>query len=146
MFCDALCKLSAAQQVTADAVSGNTFDAGNVTPKRRLGDGEKMGVAVTITAAGTNTGSAKIQIITSAAANLGSPLVVGELDLAAADLAAGKTYVVALSTGIAMLRYLGMNYDITGTVDFTVDAYLAPLSMLAPEVPTAYADAISIGA
>jgi hypothetical protein len=56
-------------------------------------------------------------------------LIVGEIDLATADIAAGKVYLIALSQGIAWLRYFGLNYDITGTVDFTVDAYLVPHSM-----------------
>jgi hypothetical protein len=144
MFVDALTLLSSAQQVTADAVSGNTIDLGNVTPKRKIGVGEAMGVAIAITAIGTNTGSAKLTIITSAAAALTSPLIVGELDLATADIAAGKVYVVAMSSGIAMLRYVGIHYDITGTVDFTVTAHMAPLSMLANNQPETYADAITV--
>lgn len=131
MILDALLKLSAAQQVTADAVSGNTIDLGNVTPKRKIGVGEPMGVVVVISAIGTNTGSAKLTVIQSAAAALTSPQIIGEIDLATADIAVGKAYVVAVSSGIPALRYLGMHYDITGTVDFTVDAYFGPLSMMA---------------
>lgn len=144
MFVDALTLLSDGQQVTADAVSGNTIDLGNVTPKRKIGVGEPMGVAVAITAIGTNTGSAKLTVITSAAAALTSPLIIGEIDLATADIAAGKVYVIPVASGIAMLRYFGLHYDITGTVDFTVDAHLAPLSMLANNQPETYADAITV--
>jgi len=144
MFCDALLKLCAAQAVTADAVSVSSVDLGNVTPKRKLGVGEPMGILVTITAIGTNTGSAKIQAIVSAAAALSAPLIVGEIDLATADIAAGGSFIVPLAQGIAYLRYIGLNFDITGTVDFTVDAYgPAPLSMLSTKAET-YADAISV--
>lgn len=129
MILDSLLKVSAAQQVTADAVSTNAIDLGNVTPKRKLSVGEAMAFLVAITAIGTNTGSAKITPIMSAAANLGTPTIIGEVDLATADIAAGKVYIIPLSQGLAFLRYLGLNYDITGTVDFTVDAYLVPLSM-----------------
>lgn len=135
-YMDALTKLAAAQQVTADAVGNNTYDAGNVTPKRKLGVGEPMGVLFVITALGTTTGSSKLQIITSAAASLTSPLIIGELDLAAADHAVGKAYVVAMSHGIAYLRYIGVNFDITGTVDYTVDAYMGPLSTLSSNYET----------
>jgi hypothetical protein len=90
MFLDALLKVATAQQVTADAASNNTVDFGNVTPKRKIGVGEPLGIAVFITAVGTNTGSAKLEAIVSAAANLGTPTIVGEVDLATADLAAGK--------------------------------------------------------
>lgn len=129
MFVDALCQLSDAQAVTADAASGNTFDAGNVTPKRQLGAGEPMCLAMVITAVGTNTGSAIIQAIMSEAANLGTPTVVGEVHLATADLVAGKIVIVPIGQGPAHLRYWGAYYDITGTVDFTVDTFLMPLSM-----------------
>lgn len=130
MILDALLKVSAAQQVTADAVSANTIDFGNVTPKRKISVGEPMGYLVVITAVGTNTGSAKITAIQSAAANLGSPQILGEVDLVTADLAAGKRFIVAVSQSDAdALRYWGLNFDITGTVDFTVDAYFGPLSM-----------------
>lgn len=129
MIVDALCKLSAAQQVTADAASGNTYDAGLVTPKRKLGVGEALAVVFTISAIGTNTGSAKFQVITSAAANLGTPTIVGEVDLATADIAVGGTFIVPISQGVPALRYWGAYYDITGTVDFTVDAYLQPRDM-----------------
>ena len=128
MFVDALSKLSAAQQVTADAVSGNTIDLGNVTPKRAIGTGEVVGVGIFITAVGTQTGSAVIELIESAASNLGSPVVVARLVLVTAELALGKKHFLAVPPGQTKLRYLGLNYDITGTVDFTVDAYLMPQS------------------
>ncbi len=129
MILDALLKVSAAQQVTADAVSGNTVDFGNVTPKRKVAVGEPLALVVCITAIGTNSGSAKIQAIQSAAAALTSPQILGEVDLQAADIVAGKVVVVPLGQGIPALRFAGANYDITGTVDFTVDAYITPLSM-----------------
>jgi len=138
MILDALLKLSAAQQVTADADSTNTIDLGNTTPKRNAATGEPLCCFVGITAAGTNTGSAKLTVIQSAAENLSSPQIIGEIDLAAADLAAGKQYKIALSAGIPPLRYLGLHYDITGTVDFTVDAFLQPDDMASIE-PASYA-------
>lgn len=129
MILDALLKVSAAQQITADAVSANTIDFGNVTPKRKVAVGEPLAYVVAITAKGTTTGSSKIQAIQSAGADLSSPQIIGEIDLAAADHAVGKVVVIPLSQGIPALRYGGLNYDITGTVDYTVDAYLTPLSM-----------------
>lgn len=128
MILDALLKVSAAQQVTADAVSTNTVDMGNVTPKRRVSVGTAMAYVVAITAIGTNTGSSKLQAIQSAAAALTSPQILGEIDLATADIAAGKIYIIPLGSGIPALRYHGMNHDITGTVDYTVDAY-GPMPM-----------------
>jgi hypothetical protein len=143
MILDALLKVSAAQQVTSDAVSGNTIDFGNTTPKRDMSVGEPMAYLVVITAIGTNSGSAKLTAIQSAAANLGSPQIVGEIDLVTADIAVGRQYVIPISSGIAPLRYGGINYDITGTVDFTVDAYFGPLSMLQQRF-TAYAKGYAV--
>jgi hypothetical protein len=123
MILDVLTRLSSAQQVTADAVSTNTYDAGNVTPKRKLAVGEPMCMIVAITALGTTTGSSKLQAIMSAASNLGTPTIVGEVDLATADIAVGKVYIIPIAAGLTALRYWGVNHDITGTVDYTVDTY-----------------------
>lgn len=130
MILDALLKVSAAQQITADAASTNEVDLGNVTPKRRIGGGEPMGFFMGITAVGTNTGSSKVQVVQSAASGLGTPTIIGELDLAAGALVAGGAFVIPIGRGIAALRYIGMYHDITGTVDYTVDAYgPLPLSL-----------------
>lgn len=144
MILDALLKLSAAQQVTADAVSTNAVDNGNLTPKRNMGAGEPIGVGVFITAIGTNTGSAKLQAVYSAATGLTSPVIVGEVDLATADIAAGKAYFIPVSPGSApALEFLGANYDITGTVDFTVDTYVMPQSTFA-QLAATYAKGYTI--
>lgn len=124
MILDALTKVSAAQQVTADAVSTSSYDCGNITPKRKMGVGRGLVAVVCITAIGTNTGSTKLQVIQSAAAALTSPQILGEIDLATADIAAGKIYIIPIGAGIPGLRYLGVNHDITGTVDYTVDTYI----------------------
>jgi hypothetical protein len=130
MFLDANLQVCADQAVTADAASENTIDFGNTTPKRKMGVGEPMGYGIFINAIGTNTGSAKLLAVQSAAADLGSPQTVGQVDLAAADIAVGKAYFVPVSPGQApALRYGGLFFDITGTVDFTVDAFLMPQSM-----------------
>jgi hypothetical protein len=144
MFVDANLQLCSAQQVTADAASENTLDLGNVTPKRHIGDGEPMVVSVSITAAGTNSGTADIQVIESANADLSSPTVLAIRRLATADLAAGKVHLANVPKGKPNARYFGIYFDITGTVDFTVDAYVMPASMAAPEKPESYADAITI--
>lgn len=144
MILDALLKVSAAQQVTADAASQNSVDFGNVTPKRKIAEGEPMCYVMAITAVGTNTGSSKVQAIESAAANLGSPQIVGELDLAATDLVAGKAYIIAISSGIPALRYSGMYHDITGTVDYTVDAYGPMPRSMAAHLASTYAKGYTI--
>lgn len=131
MFVDALTLVSSGQQVTADAVSTNTIDLGLVTPKRAIGDGEPMGFAVVITAVGTNSGSADFQAISSAAANLGSPTVLSLIRLVTADLVLGKIVFVPIPPGTPAQQFLGLNYDITGVVDFTVKAWLTSQALFA---------------
>ena len=144
MFVDALTRVSNGQQVTADAVSTNDIDMGNVTPKRNVPVGEPMAYCVAITAVGTNTGSAKIQAIQSATAGLGSGTVIlGEVDLVTANLVAGQIILVPCGFGPAPLRYHGLNFDITGTVDFTVTAWFGPWAMMAAQA-SAYAKGYTI--
>lgn len=75
MTTDALLKLSAAQAVTATAVSTNTIPLGNA---RDLGPGEDIYANITVDEAATASGSATVtfEVITSAAADLSSPTVV----------------------------------------------------------------------
>jgi hypothetical protein len=124
MYIDALLKVSAAQQVTADAVSTDCIDLGNVTPKRQVGTGEELGFGCVITAIGTTSGSTILQAISSASTNLGSATIMGSINLATADIAAGKAYFIPIPPGQPVLRYVGMQHDITGTVDYTVTAFL----------------------
>ena len=140
---DALDKVCAAQQITADAVSANTIDNLAVTPKRNLATGTPMGYLVAISAKGTTTGSSKIQAIQSAAAALTSPQILGEIDLAAADHAVGKSFIVPVSEGIPALQFYGLNFDITGTVDYTVNAYFGAICDLAIQAET-YAKGYSV--
>lgn len=143
MILDALLQVCDAQQVTATAVSENTIDFGNTTPKRKIAVGEPMVYAVAITAKGTTTGSVKVEAVQSAAEALTSPQIIGELDLASGDVVAGKIYIIPLGQGTAALRYGGLNFTVTGTVDMTVDAFLMPASM-ASHLPTSYADGFTV--
>lgn len=137
MILDKLLMVCSSQQVTADAVSEDYLDFGDVTPKRNIGTGEPMGYLVVIKVLGTTTGSSKIQAIQSATAGLGSGTqIIGEIDLAAADHAVGAAFIVPISQGIPALRYHGMNFDITGTVDYTVDAFLGRMKDLAIKAQT----------
>jgi Bbp16 len=143
MILDALLKLSANQQITATALSTNTIDFGSETPKRRMAVGEPMALVFAVKTKGTTTGSLVVQAIQSAAAALTGPQILGAIDLATADLAAGKRHVIPLSSGIAALEYFGANYVVTGTVDVTVDVYLQPLALASIE-PETYAKGYTI--
>ena len=87
MFIDALLLVSDAQAITADAVSTNTIDLGNPTVKNRIGSGEPMAFAVQIDVAAdftTTDETYAIEVISSAAANLGTPTVLARYTLTAA--------------------------------------------------------------
>jgi hypothetical protein len=137
MVLDVLGLVSNGQQVTADAASTNVIDLGNVSPKRKIGTGEPVGFVIAISAIGTNTGSAVFYAASSAADTLGTPTYMSSVSLVTADIAVGRFYFVPIPPGQPILRYVGVYYDITGTVDFTVKACLIPQSFF--QEFTAYA-------
>lgn len=118
MMTDALLTLSSAQAVTATAVSTNTIDLGVA---RDLGQGEDLyftfGVDVAATAAGAAT--VTFQVISSAAANLGSPTILASTDaIPKTDLTlARKPIVICLNSAVLLAqpigqRYLGVQYTV----------------------------------
>ncbi len=130
MFLDALLLLSDAQAVTADAVSTNTIDLSNVTPKRRVGTGESITVFFSVDVAAdftTTDETYAFQVIASASADLSSPTVLQQRTLTAAQLVAGAKFVVDVPIDQPQLRYLGVNYDVGGTTPtITVTACVVP--------------------
>lgn len=116
MILDKQNALSEAQVVTASAVSTNTIDLG---AKRDIGAGEELSVSITVDVSAAAAGAATVdfQIISSAAANLGSPTVLGATGpIGKADLAAGRKPIelkiprhILASMPIGQ-RYLGVQY------------------------------------
>jgi hypothetical protein len=149
MFIDALLLLSDAQAVTADAVSTNTIDCSAVSPARDIGTGEPLEVVFQVdVAADFTTGDETyaFEVISSAAANLGTPTVLARRAIAAALLTAGSIHRLQVPPGSMVQRYLGANYDVGGTTPtITVTAFVQPSAMAAVEKPKAYNDAITIG-
>ena len=116
MMTDALLTLSSAQAVTASAVSTNTIDLGT---NRDLGQGEDLYFSFGVDEAATAAGAATVtfQIISSAAANLGSPTVLASSDaIPKTDLTlARKPIVLCLNSAVLLAqpigqRYLGVQY------------------------------------
>lgn len=116
MIVDALLQLSAAQAVTASAVSTNTID---LSLNRDMGPGRRLyavwSVDTTVTAAGAAT--VTFQVISSAAANLGTPSVLASTDaIPKADLPAGrKMFAQSIDPAVLLAqpngqRYLGAQY------------------------------------
>jgi hypothetical protein len=133
MYVDSLLKVSAAQAVTASAVSTNSIDLGTpggtgTPPKRHIGAGEAVGFAISVDVAASLT-SCTFEIIMTTDAALSAGLIslvtVSKLN---ADLVAGYTFFLPFPNALpaaGMLRFLGCRYVPTGgAATITVSAYL----------------------
>jgi len=115
MITDAFLRLSDGQALTTTAVSTNTVDLGVA---RDMGAGEDIYVYFTVPVALAGGTSVTFQVITSAAANLGTPTVVGSTAaVATASLVAGYKTAVRINPSVFATgqRYLGAQYTISGT-------------------------------
>lgn len=141
MILDSLLKFSDAQALTATADSTNVIDLSN---DRDIGKGEPMALVVTVgVAADSTTGDEtyQFQLETDDNAAFSSATVIGDVTVAAANLAAGDKVVIPL--GQTNERYLQARYVLGGTTpSVTVDAFLQPLSMV--DASATYASGYSI--
>jgi hypothetical protein len=115
MITDKLLRVSEGQALTTTAVSTDTID---LSIARDIGEGEALYMNFAVITALTGGTSVKFEVISSAAANLGSPTVIGSSDaIVTADLVAGKNVAVRINPQIASngQRYLGARYTISGT-------------------------------
>jgi hypothetical protein len=115
MITDKLLRVSEGQALTTTAVSTDTID---LSIARDMGEGEALYMNFAVITALTGGTSVKFEVISSAAANLGSPTVIGSSDaIVTADLVAGKNVAVRINPQIASngQRYLGARYTISGT-------------------------------
>jgi len=115
MITDKLLRVSEDQALTTTAVSTNTID---LSVARDVGEGTSLYMNFAVTEALANGTSVKFEVISSAAANLGTPTVIGSSDaILTAALTLGKNVVVRINPDIAGKgqRYLGARYTIAGT-------------------------------
>lgn len=130
MIMDKQNMLSEAQVVTASAVSTNTMDLGVA---RDIGAGEDLSISITVDVAATAAGAATVdfQVISSAAANLGSPTVLGSTGpIAKTELTLGRK-PIELKIPRALLlaqpigqRYFGIQY-VVATGPLTAGTFTA---------------------
>lgn len=133
MILDALLQLAAAQAVTTTAVSTNTIDLGAA---RDIGTGKDLYAVITVDEAAAAAGAATVQfqVISSAAANLSSPTILGQTDaIAKTELTVGrKPIVVSIPPTILNAqpigqRYLGLQFTV-GTGPLTAGKFTCYIS------------------
>jgi hypothetical protein len=148
MIADAQNQLSAAQVVTVTAVSTNTLDLGVA---RDIGAANlKVVITVDEVVEAAGAGTVTFQVISSAAANLGSPTILGQTDaIPKANLTAGRKPIVLEIPRAVLLaqpvgqRYLGLQYTI-GTGPLTTGKFTANIVLDAQDVAKNYASGYAI--
>jgi len=122
---DYFLQLASSQAFTSTGLGLKSVDFGSVRQLGLIDEGLFLVVSVE-TAADSTTGDEtyEFQIITSAAAGLGSPTVLNSKTVAAADL--GKGAQVTLVTPMeGMKEFVGLNVVLGGTTpSITISAYL----------------------
>lgn len=117
MYIDKLGLLSDAQALTASALSTNVIDFTSVTPKRQVGAGKTLWMMMSVgVAADHTTGDETYQVdlYTSAAANMSSPVVLGSRVIDFSLLTAGALFAFAIPQD-SMLEYFSAHYTLGGT-------------------------------
>lgn len=148
MILDKLNKLGDAQAITsADAYTTDSLDLGNVTPKRRVGNGERLSLIFVVTTAaaadgGSFTDTCDFMAVESANSNLGSHAVIAQRRLPASELVVGKVIEIPLPYDRPQLRYVG------GRVELGTDDTIAVSSFILPSDQVqgflAYADGYAV--
>jgi hypothetical protein len=145
MFIDALGVVCDAQAFTAAAVSTNSIDLGNSSPKREIAVGEPMGFGVTVDVAASST-TVKVEIIQATDAALTAGIVVlDERTFLSADMPVAAAIFMPLPQNVAVagpLRFLGLRVTPAGgAATVTLTAWLtahALFSVLAKSYAKGY--------
>lgn len=141
--------LSEAQVITATAVSTNTLDLGVA---RDVAAGEDVNIACTIDEAfaAAGAGTLTIQVISSAAANLGSPTILGQTDaIAKTELTLGRRPIEIVVPRALLLaqpvgqRYLGLNF-VVATGPFSTGKLTAGIVRAFQDMAKNYASGFAV--
>lgn len=134
MYIDVFNRVSNAQAFGAAAVSTDSIDTGNVTPKRKIGTGEPMCFVFVCTTSGT-VAATLLEVISATDAALTTSIVVhAARTIPLAEMLAGAVFILPVPPGTPTQRYIGIRATTAGgTVSGT--AWLAPhnLASIAPE-------------
>ncbi len=133
MFLDNLLVVSDAQAFAAAAVSTNSIDLGNVSPKREIAPGEPMGFGLQVDVAASST-TVKVEIIQATDAALTAGIIVlSERTFLSADMPAGALNFLPLPeapTAAGPLRFLGIRVTPAGgAATVTLTSWLTLQSM-----------------
>jgi hypothetical protein len=125
MIVDLQQQLSAAQAFTGAAtVSTNVIDYGNVSPNRRVGDGEPIGVGVIVTVAAGAGSTHTMEVIQSTASNMSSPDIIASMTILAAVLVAGYKFFLPIPPGFPTKEFVAFrNTSTGGTTTVTLSAW-----------------------
>jgi hypothetical protein len=134
MYLDALLRVSVAQAFGAAAVSTDSIDLGNVTPKRKIGTGEALGFGFACTTSGT-VAATLLEIISATDAALTAGIIVhASRSIPLAEMIAGALFFLPLPQGTPTQRYLGIRATTAGgTVSGTAWLTAHDLFSLIPE-------------
>jgi len=117
MYLDNLLVVSDAQAFTAVAVSTNSIDLSNVTPKREIATGEAMGFGIAVDVAASAT-TVLFEIIQATDAALTAGIIVlAQRTFLSADMPAGALIFFPIPqnpTAAGPLRFLGIRVTPAG--------------------------------
>lgn len=114
MYLDAFLRVSNAQAFGAAAVSTNSIDLDNVTPKRQIGTGEPMGFGVAVTTAGTVAATLMEVISATDAALTAGILVHSTLNVPLAQTVVGALFFLPIPQGTPTQRFVGVRLTTAG--------------------------------
>lgn len=130
MLLDAQLQFSAAQVLSATAVSTNSIDLGTA---RQIGVGEPMGVLLTVDVAAdftTTDETYSVAMQTDDNSSFSSPTTLFTQAIPAAQLALGKRVFLPLPLA-NVERYIRLNYTLGGTTpSITLSSWLQPANMI----------------
>lgn len=128
MYVDVLGRVCNAQAFTAAAVSTDSIDLGNVTPKREIAVGEPMGFGLAVNVAASST-TVLVEIIQATDAALTTGIVVlSQRTFLSADMPLGALIFMPIPQNPTLagpLRYLGLRVTPAGgAATVTLTAWL----------------------
>lgn len=134
MYVDVLTRVSNAQAFGAAAVSTDSIDTANVTPKRKIGTGNPLAFVFVCTTAGT-VAATLLEVISATDAALTAGILVHVArSIPLAEMLAGAIFILPLPPGTPTQRFIGIRATTAGgTVSGTSWLTAQDMASIAPE-------------